>query len=129
MNKKIKEGVKTFKENVKELGQEVGSCVKEFATDTCEYVYDHPMVMPIVAFGLLKSLEWGVKLANLSCISANKDGVDMIYVGSKVTKLNKTMDIQDWFSYLEEMYKVNFKKKKQLSYLKDKGFNCKSIEK
>lgn len=122
MNKKIKEGVKTFKENVKELGQDIGSCVKEFATDTCEYIYDHPMVMPIMTFGLLKSLEWGVKLANLSCISANKDGVDMIYVGSKVTKLNKTMNIQDWFSYLEEMYKVNFKKKKQLSYLKDRGF-------
>lgn len=122
MNKKIKEGVKTFKENVKELGQDVGSCVKDFATDTCEYIYDHPMVMPIVAFGLLKSLEWGVKLANLSYISANKDGVDMIYVGNKFTKLNKTMNIQDWFNYLEEMYNCKWKRKKQLSYLKENGF-------
>lgn len=122
MNKKIKEGVKTFKENVKELGQDVGSCVKEFATDTVEYVCDHPMIMPMITFGLLKSLEWGVKLANKSCISVNKEGVDMIYVGNKFTKLNKSMDIQDWFNYLEEMYKCNFKKKKQISYLKEKNF-------
>lgn len=122
MNKKIKEGVKTFKENVKELGQDIGSCAKEFASDTVEYVYDHPMIMPIVTFGLLKSLEWGVKIANLSCISVNKEGVDTILVGNKVTKLSKTMDIQDWFNYLEEMYKCNFKKKKQISYLKERNF-------
>lgn len=122
MNKKIKEGVKTFKENVKELGQDIGSYAKEFASDTVEYVYDHPMIMPMITFGLLKTLEWGIKLANKSCISANKEGVDMIYVGNKFTKLNKTMDIQDWFNYLEEMYKCNFKKKKQISYLKEKKF-------
>ena len=122
MNKKIKEGVKTFKENVKELGQDIGSCVKEFADDTVEYIGDHPMVISIAAAGFLKTLSWGIKLANLSCIDVNKNGVDLIYVGNKVTKLNKTMDIQDWFNYLEEMYKVNFKKKKQISYLKDRGF-------
>lgn len=122
MNKKFKEGIKTFKENVKELGQDVGSCIKEFGTDTIEYISDHPMVISMVAFGLLKTLEWGVKLANKSCISVNKEGVDMIYIGNKFTKLNKSMDIQDWFNYLEEMYKCNFKKKKQISYLKEKGF-------
>lgn len=122
MNKKLKEGVKTFKENVKELGHEVGSCAKEFAADTAEYIGDHPMVISMITFGLLKSLEWGVKLANKSCISVNKEGVDEIFIGNKYTKLNKTMDIQDWFNYLEEMYKCNFKKKKQISYLKEKNF-------
>lgn len=122
MNEKLKEGIKTFKENVKELGQDVGSCVKEFATDTVAYVYDHPMIIPMITFGLLKTLGWGVKLANKSCISVNKKGVDEILVGQKFTKLNKNMDIQDWFNYLEEMYKCNFKKKKQISYLKEKNF-------
>lgn len=122
MNKKLKEGIKTFKENVKELGQDVGSCVKEFASDTVEYISDHPGILPIMTFGFCKTLVWGVKLANKSCISVNKEGVDMIYIGNKFTELNKTMNIQDWLDYLEEMYKCNFKKKKQISYLKEKNF-------
>lgn len=122
MNKKIKEGVKTFKENVKELGQEVGSCICEFAADTCDYVGEHPMVISIAAAGFLKTLAWGVKLANMSCIDVNKNGVDKIYLGNRVKTLNKPMDIQDWFNYLEEMYKCNFKKKKQISYLKERNF-------
>lgn len=118
----MKDNAKKFIKNVKELGQEVGSCICEFAADTCDYIGEHPMVISIVAAGFLKTLGWGVKLANLSCIDVNKNGVDKIYLGNRVKTLNKSMDIQDWFEYLDEMYKCNFKKKKQISYLKTKGF-------
>lgn len=118
----MKDNAKKFIKNVKEIGQEVGSCICEFAADTADYIGEHPMVISIVAAGFLKTLSWGIKLANLSCIDVNKNGVDKIYLGNRVKTLNKSMDIQDWFEYLDEMYRCNFKKKKQISYLKDRGF-------
>lgn len=118
----MKDNAKKFVKNVKEFGNEVKDCVCEFAADTVDYVGDHPMVISIVAFGFLKTLGWGVKLANMSCIDVNKNGVDEIFIGNNVKKLNKSMTIQDWFKYLEEMYNCNWKRKKQLSYLKDRGF-------
>ena len=118
----MKENAKKFIKNVKEFGQEAGACVVEFAADTFDYVADHPMIMPIVTVGFLKTLGWGIKLANLSCIDVNKNGADEIFLGNKYTKLNKAMDLQDWFNYLEEMYNCKWNKKKQKTYLKNNGF-------
>lgn len=118
----MKDNAKEFVKNVKEFGNDVKDCVCEFAADTVDYVAEHPMIMPIITFGFLKTLGWGIKLAIMSCIDVNKNGVDEIFIGNNVKKLNKSMDLQDWFKYLEEMYNCNWKRKKQLSYLKDRGF-------
>lgn len=118
MNKKLKR----FLNEVKDFREVAGSCVKEFASDTKDYVEEHPIVISIVGIGFLKTLAWGIELANKSCIDVNKNGVSDIFIGDKYTKLNKSMNLQDWFDYLEEMYKCNFKRKKQKTYLRSKGF-------
>lgn len=118
----MKENAKKFVKNVKEIGTEAGACVAEFAADTLDYIGEHPSIIPIITLGFLKTLGWGIKLANLSCIDVNKNGADEIYLGKGYKKLNKTMDLQDWFDYLEEMYNCKWNKKKQTAYLKTNGF-------
>ena len=118
----MKDNAKKFIKKVKSGMQEVGACVCEFAADTVDYIGDHPIVIPILTYGAIKTMAFGIQLANLSCIEVNKTGTDTIFYGKKWTKLEKSMTLQDWLDYLENMYEVKWNKKKQKNYLKDNGF-------
>lgn len=117
MNKRVKEIMTTLKDNL----TDVKDSIVEFGEDTMDYLEDHTWVIPVIGFGALKLIGIGVDLAQKGNLEVRKDGVSEIYT-NKFTKLNRKMSFDEWFDYLDEMYKCKFKTRKQVSYLKEKGF-------
>lgn len=117
MKEKFKEIISTVKDNL----IDVKDSIVEFGEDTVDYLEDHPWVISVAAFGALRLIGMGVNLAQRGNIEIRKDGLKEIYT-NKFIKLEKKMDFNDWFDYLEQMYDCKWNRKKQKAYLKENGF-------
>jgi hypothetical protein len=113
----------TFKENVKELKEDIKESVKKLKDDTVEFVCEYPHVILGAGVTLLYVFGKGVEAANKSNMEVYKNGTDRTYFD----KFNHNVDYREWMKYLEALYGKDTKKqmrtnKGRRKWLKENGY-------